>query len=76
MIFVLLVWMTTMADRFEILSVRAADGGARLVLALESERGGEKTPKDRAYTLTFADFMLYYNRLLYIIFAVSAIGEA
>ncbi len=32
-----------MADRFEILSVRAADGGARLVLALESERGGEKT---------------------------------
>ncbi len=38
-----LVWMTTMADLFEILSVRAADGGARLVLMLECESASEKT---------------------------------
>ena len=30
-----------MVDRFEILSVRAADGGARLILQTESEVGGE-----------------------------------
>ena len=30
-----------MADRFEILGVRAAEGGARLILQLESELGGE-----------------------------------
>ncbi len=41
MTFAPLVW-TTMADFFEILSVRAADGGARLVLAVESEIAGEK----------------------------------
>jgi len=32
-----------MADFIEILSVRAADGGARLILQLESEIAGEKT---------------------------------
>ena len=42
MTFVLLVWTMTMADRFEILSVRAAGGGARLILSVECETEGEK----------------------------------
>ena len=41
MTFVPSVWMTTMVDRFEILGVRAADGGARLILQLECDVGGE-----------------------------------
>ena len=41
MIFALLVWMT-MVDRFELLSVRAADGGARLILTLECETASGK----------------------------------
>ena len=40
MIFVPSVWMT-MADLFEIIGVRAADGGARLVLTVESTFAGE-----------------------------------
>jgi SOS response regulatory protein OraA/RecX len=35
--------MTTMADRCEILSVRAADGGARLILTVESVTDDNKT---------------------------------
>lgn len=42
MTFAPLVW-TTMVDRIEVLSVRAADGGARLVLGVESESVGEKS---------------------------------
>ena len=37
-----LVWMTTMADHIEILCVRAADGGARLVITVKSMTCGEE----------------------------------
>ena len=55
MIFVPWVWTMTMADRFEILSVRAAEGGARLVLTVESEAEGEKSRE--TLTVLTARFM-------------------